>query len=48
VIMVHAVEPDEDFYARAIEHGAVVLSSPQGYVAMPFAHDVSAEGAGFV
>jgi hypothetical protein len=48
VIMVHAVQPDEAFYARAIEYGAVVLSSPQGYVAMPSTRDVSAEGAGFV
>ena len=48
VIMVHAAQPNADFYARAIEHGAVVLSSPRGYVAMPFAHDVSPEGAGFV
>ena len=48
VIMVHAIQPDADFYARAIEYGAVVLSSPQGYVAMPSTRDASAEGAGFV
>jgi hypothetical protein len=47
VIMVHALQPDADFYARAIEYGAVVLASPQGYVAMPSTRDVSAEGAGF-
>lgn len=46
VVMVHADQPDADFYARAAEHGAVVLSSPQGYVAMPSTRDVSAWGAG--
>jgi hypothetical protein len=35
VVMVHAEEADETFHARAAELGAVVLSSPVGYVAVP-------------
>jgi hypothetical protein len=40
VVMVHAPHPDAGFYARAAEYGAVVLSAPQGYVAMPSTRDV--------
>jgi hypothetical protein len=45
VVMVHAAQPDAAFYARAAEYGAVVLSSPQGYVAMPSTRDVGAREA---
>lgn len=44
VIMVHTDQPDAGFYARAAEYGAVVLSAPQGYVAMPSTRDVGAWG----
>jgi hypothetical protein len=44
VVMVHAVQPDAAFYARAAEYGAVVLSAPQGYIAMPSTRDVGARG----
>ena len=40
VVMVHADQPDADFYAQAAEFGAVVLSSPTGYVAMPSTREV--------
>ena len=46
VVMVHAEQPDADFYAQAAEFGAVVLTSPTGYVAVPSTQDVAAWGLG--
>jgi hypothetical protein len=46
VVMVHADHPDADFYAQAAEFGAVVVSSPAGYVAVPSTRDAGAWGVG--
>jgi len=48
VVMVHADQPDADFYAQAAEFDAVVLSSPAGYVAMPSTREVRTWGVGLV
>jgi hypothetical protein len=46
VVVVHADQPDAEFYAQAAEFGAVVLSSPKGYVAVPSTRDAGAWGVG--
>jgi hypothetical protein len=46
VVMVHAEQPDSDFYAQAAEFGAVVLSSPAGFMAVPSTRDVGTWGVG--